>query len=474
MRQITSCRRQGRIAAGAIVFAMLASAFAAQSFDNALGRGLFDEGRGRDERAVIGRVAGGSMPMQGGAVACANCHGKYGSGGSEGWIQAPDIRWFALSKSYGARRAGGEARPPYDRASFAKALRMGLTPDGVALDSAMPRFDLADDEIDALITRLMQLSDDGHREGGRPSLVVLMPQTPTPAADRLLSGLQNCPTANLDGQPPQTLPALRVVRYSSIADTDAQLASMARDGSAAALFVPYLIGAEDAFARADMRTRLPVVLPMAMRDLGVDTATVFALPGLQAQAQALIAAPDTPDADRLGIVIGEGMAGRESLAASLRSVAERLGWWVEIHADIDAAFSGEAADALLMLDDLGAPPPALRSPMSVWVPAAYMVPADLQAWSARGARIRIALPYPPTVGDGSRWIPPADAWVAIGCELIARLPPLPQRRDDVDAWRRVLSKQPELRLGDWLRLPPVTEPDDAAARVFVTTWPPAR
>jgi hypothetical protein len=473
MRQITSRRRPGRFAAAGIVFAMLASAFAAQSFDNALGRSLFDDGRGRDGRAVIGRVAGGSMPMQGGAVACANCHGKQGSGGSEGWIQAPDIRWFALSKSYGARRAGGEARPPYDRASFAKALRMGLAPDGVALDSAMPRFDLADDEVDALISRLMQLSDDGHRESGRPSLVVLMPNAPTPAADRLLSGLQNCPTASEDGQPPQTLPALRVVRYSGIADIDAQLAGMARDGSAAALFAPYLIGAEDAFARADVRTRLPVVLPMAMRDLGADTAAVFALPGLQAQAQALIVAPDTPAADRLGIVIGAGMTGRESLASSLRGVAERLGWRVEVHTGIEAAFSGEGADALLMLDDLGAPL-ALGSPINVWVPAAYVVPADLQAWSARGARIRIALPYPPTVGDSARWVPPADAWVAIGCELIARLPPLPQRRDDVDAWRRALSTQPELRLGDWLRLPPVTDADDAAARVFTTPWPPAR
>lgn len=474
MRQITSRRRPGRFAAAGIVFAMFASAFAAQSFDNALGRSLFDDGRGRDGRAVIGRVAGGSVPMQGGAVACANCHGKQGSGGGEGWVEAPDIRWFALSKSYGARRAGGEARPPYDRASFAKALRMGLAPDGVALDSAMPRFDLADDEIDALMSQLMHLSDDRHREDARPSLVVLMPQTPTPAADRLLSGLQNCPTVSADGQPPQTLPALRVVRYSGIADIDAQLAGMARDGSAAALFAPYLIGAEDAFARADVRTRLPVVLPMAMRDLGADTAAVFALPGLQAQAQALIVAPDTPAADRLGIVIDEGMAGRESLASSLRGVAEHLGWRVDVHAGIDAALSGEGADALLMLDDLGAPPPALRSPMSIWAPAAYVVPTDLQAWSARGARIRIALPYPPTVGDDSHWIPPADAWVAIGCELIARLPPLPQRRDDVVAWRRALSTQPELRLGEWLRLPPVADADDAAARVFLSTWPPAR
>lgn len=475
--------RLRRLLTGVAMFSMaLAATFAAtlgaQSFDAEMGRRLFDDGRGRDGRSVIGRVASGTVPMQGAAVACANCHGKTGSGGGEGWIDAPDIRWFALTKPYGARRAGGEARPPYDRASFARALRIGQAPDGVALDSSMPRFDLADDEIDALIAHLTRLSEDAYREGERPALVVLMPQTPTPAAERLLRGLQTCPTAGIDGQAPRTLPALRVIRYAAFADIDAQLAEMGRDGSAVALFAPYLIGAERDFARSASRTQLPAMLPMAMRDVGADARILFAMPGLRAQAQALIAAPPasvppTSASNRLAIVSGAESAEDDALVRGLIDFAGRIGWRTQSHRSVEEALATGEVDALLMLTHPDAPPRVLPSSLRLWVPAAYVVPQALDAWSKRGVAVRIALPYPPTVGRDPRWIPPADAWVAAGCELIARVPPLPQRRDDVEAWRETLAKQPDLRLGDWLRLPAAADADDAASRVHLSTWPPA-
>lgn len=468
-------RRPGRIIAVLALCALpLTAGLAAQSIDPVLGREIFDKGRGRDGRNVIGRVAGGEVPMQGGAVACGNCHGARGAGGGEGWIEAPDIRWFALSKPYGARRAGGEARPPYDRDSFARALRGGTAPDGVPLDPAMPRFDLADDEIDALRSHLMRLSDEVHGDVERPALIVLMPKSFTPAADRLLRGLQSCPTASGAGtEVPQTLPALRVLRYGASLDVDAQLAEMASAGTAAALFAPYLVGAEDDFAHAGIGARLPVLLPMAMRDLGDDTGTAFSLPGLRAQARALIAAPKNPAENRLAIAIDAAAPGRDSLAAHLRTVAERVGWRVSIHDGVAAASPG-AQDAVLALTDPGQPPPTLRRAPQLWVPAAFVTQPSLAAWTAAGASVRIALPYAPTVGADPHWIPPVDAWVAVGCELIARLPPLPQRREDVEMWRSSLAALPELRLGDWIRLPASSNDEDAASRVFTTDWPPPR
>lgn len=470
--------RLRRLVIGVAMFSMaLAAIFAAtlgaQSFDADMGRRLFDDGRGRDGRNVIGRVASGTVPMQGGAVACANCHGKTGNGGGEGWIDAPDIRWFALTKPYGARRPGGEARPPYDRASFARALRTGQAPDGIALDPSMPRFDLADDEIDALISHLSRLSEDAHREGERPALVVLMPQTPTPAAERLLRGLQTCPTAGIDGQAPRALPALRVIRYAAFADIDAQLAGMGRDGSAVALFAPYLIGVEREFARSASRMQLPALLPMAMRDVGADARILFTMPGLHAQAQALIASPPRSASNRLAIVSGEESADDDALVREMVDFAERTGWRTGSHRSVEEALATGEVDALLMLTNPDAPPRVLPSSLRLWVPAAYVVPPALDAWSKRGVAVRIALPYPPTVGRDPRWIPPADAWVAVGCELIARLPPLPQRRDGVEAWREALAKQSDLRLGDWLRLPAVADVDDAASRVYLSGWPPA-
>ena len=442
-----------------------------QASDAALGRRIFDAGVGRDGRQVIGRAAGGRLPMQGGAVACANCHGANGGGGGEGWIEAPDIRWFALSKPYGARRAGGDARPPYDRAGFARALRSGIAADGVALDPAMPRFDLADDELDALVAHLQSLSDAAAGGGERPLLAILMPQSAPAAAERLLHGLQTCPTASAGARAPQTLPALRVIRYGAADDLDARLTALAGSGSVAALFAPYLVGAEAAFAGNDAARRLPVLLPMAMRDLGDDAQVLFALPGLGAQAQALLPSPQRRG-ERLAIVIDPEIAGRETLAQRLRARALRQGWEVEVRIGADAASRSAGVDAILALAEPGAPAAPVSPRLRLWVPAAFVRPAALDAWRAAGARVRIALPYPPRVGGDPRWIPPADAWVAVGCELMARLPPLPQRPDAIDAWRREVAALAPLRLGDWIALPADADADAAIRRVHLDDWPP--
>ncbi len=458
-----------------ILIVMLTTTLAAQDLEQSLGRSVFADGQGRDGRAVIGRVAGGTVPMRGGAVACANCHGSSGAGGSEGWVEAPDIRWFALSKPYGARRAGGAARPPYDRVQFARMLRSGKAVDGIELDPAMPRFDLADDEVDALIDYLSLLNDGPRRNDVRPALVLLMPETPTLASQRLLTGLQTCPLVATDGASvPRTLPALRVVRYREPEQIEALLSEMARDGSVAAVFAPYLIGAEHAFARSGVGTRVPVVLPMAMRSVGDDAHVLFGLPDLRAQAMALIEAPSSPQANRLTLVIDPTLAQRDALSRSLRDTAEAAGWRVKVVVRFDEAFADDGSDAVLALTDITdtALPQVRTHSLRLWVPAAFVVPAQLNAWASDGARVRIALPYPPTVGDDTRWIPPADAWAAIGCELLARLPPLPVQSDGIDAWRDALANQPELRLGDWLRIPAAAD-GSAATRAFVMDWPAA-
>lgn len=466
--------RAANVAAWVLVIltAMLTTTLAAQDLEQSLGRSVFVDGQGRDGRAVIGRVAGGTVPMRGGAVACGNCHGSSGAGGSEGWVEAPDIRWFALSKPYGARRAGGAARPPYDRVQFARMLRTGKAVDGIELDPAMPRFDLADDEVDALVDYLTLLNDGPQRNDVRPALVLLMPETPTLASQRLLTGLQTCPLVATDGASvPRTLPALRVVRYRDPDQINALLSDMARDGSAAALFAPYLVGAEDAFARAGAGGRLPVLLPMAMGDLGDTSQIVFALPGLRAQAQALIAPPLSATGQRLAITIDPAMPGAEALLAHLRVVAEGMGWLVQAYNDSNAALAG-APDAMLAIAAPGNPPASLPAGFRLWVPAMHLQPAMLQAWAQAGAEVRIALPYPPTADGDRRWIPPADAWVAAGCELMSRLPPLPAHREGIDTWRAALSTQPPMQLGEWLHLPAQATDSEAAGRVFLSRWPP--
>ena len=117
------------------------------------------------------------------------------AGGGEAFIRAPDIRWLNLSKPYTARRAGA-AGAPYDRRSFARAMRSGITAGGTRLDPVMPRFSLADDEVASLVAYLSVINDLAIRKESRVVVLGLLP-TPgqNPAADSLALKMQKCPTS---------------------------------------------------------------------------------------------------------------------------------------------------------------------------------------------------------------------------------------------------------------------------------------
>ncbi len=111
-------------------------------------------------RAVSRR---GSIGMMGGSgLGCADCHGRDGRGGRAsmmmmGSFEAPDIRWSTLT-SADMEHADGEApHPPFDRDSFARAIRDGVDPGGDELKSPMPRWGVNDAQVDALIEYLKGL-----------------------------------------------------------------------------------------------------------------------------------------------------------------------------------------------------------------------------------------------------------------------------------------------------------------------------
>lgn len=83
-------------------------------------------------------------------VGCANCHGPKGRGGllfPDGKTKSSNITWAHL----------GKHKPPYNEKSLERAIRRGVEPDGDELNSFMPRFDISDDDLDALIDYLKTL-----------------------------------------------------------------------------------------------------------------------------------------------------------------------------------------------------------------------------------------------------------------------------------------------------------------------------
>lgn len=92
--------------------------------------------------------------MMGGSLACVSCHGNDGSGGQHmmhmQWMDAPDIRIVALSAEENEHQgdeqedAHGEE---YNLDTFRQAVVLGQHPDGDALSSDMPRWQLSDDNL---------------------------------------------------------------------------------------------------------------------------------------------------------------------------------------------------------------------------------------------------------------------------------------------------------------------------------------
>ncbi|HET9699977.1 MAG TPA: cytochrome c, partial [Burkholderiales bacterium] len=134
------------------------------------GRMIYREGRLTSGEPLRGRRPAGNEVV-GRDAACVLCHQRSGLGLAEGAIPMPPVSGPSLFASpmlpgHVARRAPGmefrdypfRTRPPYDDATLARALRAGVNPDGYSFQYLMPRYELSDADMEALIAYLRTLS----------------------------------------------------------------------------------------------------------------------------------------------------------------------------------------------------------------------------------------------------------------------------------------------------------------------------
>jgi hypothetical protein len=99
-------------------------------------------------------IVAGDVPIVGTQFSCESCHGRSGMGAAEGFYVVPPVAGqFLFNESPQPKR------PAYDRESLAQLLREGVTPSGRVLSTElMPRYDIADADVDDLIDYLEGLS----------------------------------------------------------------------------------------------------------------------------------------------------------------------------------------------------------------------------------------------------------------------------------------------------------------------------
>ncbi len=101
----------------------------------------------------------GMGPMSSSMMACVNCHGENGKGGTiqmmMGTYKVPDIRYTALTEEEHGHE--GEEHPPYTEDLIKKAITDGIEPDGEKLEFPMPKWSISDEDLDDLIDYLKTL-----------------------------------------------------------------------------------------------------------------------------------------------------------------------------------------------------------------------------------------------------------------------------------------------------------------------------
>jgi hypothetical protein len=166
-----------RTLAGASLLSGLAVCQAAGSAPTALdiGRGIYLQGVVGSGKPLEGTRAAGAPPATGADAACVNCHQHSGFGSGERGTQIliPPIAGVYL---FHPRAQASEQRDlpyvdgmrvdrePYTPQTLARAIREGIDSQGRALSPLMPRFELSDPDMAAVIAYLQSLPV-GHTPG---------------------------------------------------------------------------------------------------------------------------------------------------------------------------------------------------------------------------------------------------------------------------------------------------------------------
>ncbi len=114
---------------------------------------------------VLTAVAEADIELTGLQVACANCHRRSGLGTNEGNLVMPPItrEFLFQAKKLGRehrflyKTEGSGTRPAYTMESLKKVIREGIDSSGRELGRLMPRYNLTDQESDALVAYLSTL-----------------------------------------------------------------------------------------------------------------------------------------------------------------------------------------------------------------------------------------------------------------------------------------------------------------------------
>lgn len=138
---------------------------AAPDGDAARGRRIYFEGADGSAEEIQVLVGDEEVEAPATAFACVNCHAADGQGASEGGVRPAPVNWDALTTARTSALTR-RPRPPYDAATLARAVRLGVDSAGERLHPAMPRYRMTGAQAASLVAFLKILGTDADADPG--------------------------------------------------------------------------------------------------------------------------------------------------------------------------------------------------------------------------------------------------------------------------------------------------------------------
>jgi ABC-type branched-subunit amino acid transport system substrate-binding protein len=332
------------------------------------GKYIYETGRSRSRRVINADLGGGAPPTPGHVLPCINCHGADGRGAEDYVGIAPlNINWYALAAS-GVHEHAVRTHRPFDELTLARAIIFGKDPDDLDMEKAMPRYDMAKEDVEDLIAylKVMDSQSDPAISGSTIRIGTVIP------IDGRHAGLGQAirdtieavfDEVNANGGVNERELELGVGGWNDNNDPQIWAArDLVNKDPVAALVSPYVPNYDAELEALATEKRLPVVGPYTVLQPDGDEEdenrfTFYLLAGLELQARALVDAATakvTPGDTNLAIVYPR-VRFFDELAAAAAEQAEALGFAAVTEEVFELnAFPAESTVVSLREDDTGA------------------------------------------------------------------------------------------------------------------------
>ena len=374
---------------------------------------------GRKITALLGDI---DVPAS--TMTCAGCHGLRGEGRTEGGVTAGDLTWSNLMKPYGHTHPSGRKHAAFDEKLFTRALVQGLDPAGNQLAVAMPRYEMAPEDIADLIAYLKRI--DADRDPGLTETTItvgtILPKDGALAeTGAAMKAVLTAYFANLNdkgGIYNRRIELKTIDAGSNATATAANVKMSVEKGELFALVSGLSAGADKELAAITRESEIPFLggaTLLTQTDAQQNRNLFYLLPGASQQARSLVNfAASKPELkkSRLAIVHSENELALAA-ATAIEDQARKIGWSSITKkamstdrfdpAALAGALKAEGVETVFFLSSSGEDAFIKAAAAANWTPHVFLLgplaPRDLVKTLPLSFKDRVFLSFPTVPSD---------------------------------------------------------------------------